>query len=342
MAPESEHNQYTFRDLFMDTIAVLIPCFNEAQTIAKVVHDFKTHLPEATIYVYDNNSRDDTALLAAKAGAIVRHEPRQGKGNVVRSMLRDIDARCYIMVDGDDTYPAEYARALCDPILRGECDMVIGDRLSSTYFTENKRPFHNSGNVIVRRFIRSLWNRQGGRDINDVMTGMRALSPLFAKAYPVMSPGFELETELTIFALENRFRIRSCPVPYRDRPEGSTSKLSTYRDGFKVLKTIFRMYRDYRPFKVFGIAACFLALLSLVLFVPVFGEYLVTGLVPRLPTLIVSGLSMSMAMLSFCAGLIMERIYLGQRQNLEILLNMLHMELKQHTSTAATDSLESV
>ena len=326
----------------MDTIAVLIPCFNEAQTIAKVVRDFKTHLPEATIYVYDNNSSDNTAALAAEAGAIVRHEPRQGKGNVVRSMLRDIDARCYIMFDGDDTYPAECARALCDPILKGECDMVIGDRLSSTYFTENKRPFHNSGNVIVRRFIRSLWHRQGGRDINDVMTGMRALSPLFAKAYPVMSPGFELETELTIFALENRFRIRSCPVPYRDRPEGSTSKLSTYRDGFKVLKTIFRMYRDYRPFKVFGIAACFLALLSLVLFVPVFGEYLVTGLVPRLPTLIVSGLSMSMAMLSFCAGLIMERIYLGQRQNLEILLNMLHMELKQHTSTAATDSLESV
>ena len=193
-----------------------------------------------------------------------------------------------------------------------------------------------------RLLVNGELERYIGRDINDVMTGMRALSPLFAKAYPVMSPGFELETELTIFALENRFRIHSCPVPYRDRPEGSTSKLSTYRDGFKVLKTIFRMYRDYRPFKVFGIAACFLALLSLVLFVPVFGEYLVTGLVPRLPTLIVSGLSMSMAMLSFCAGLIMERIYLGQRQNLEILLNMLHMELKQHTSTAATDSLESV
>ncbi len=313
----------------MDTIAVLIPCYNEALTIAKVVRDYQQCLPEATIYVYDNNSSDDTARLAAEAGAIVRKEPRQGKGNVVRSMLRDIDARCYLMVDGDDTYPAESARELCEPILKGECDMVIGDRLSSTYFTENKRPFHNSGNVLVRRFIRSLWSRQGGREINDVMTGMRALSPLFAKAFPVMSPGFELETELTIFALENSFRIQSVPVQYRDRPEGSTSKLSTYSDGFKVLKTIFRMYRDYRPFRVFGLAACLLALFSLVLFVPVLGEYLATGLVPRLPTLVVSGLSMSVAMLSFCAGLIMERIYLGQRQNLEIQLNTLHMALKK-------------
>ena len=313
----------------MDTIAVLIPCYNEALTIAKVVRDYKRCLPEATIYVYDNNSSDDTARLAAEAGAVVRKEPRQGKGNVVRSMLRDIDARCYLMVDGDDTYPAESAGELCEPILKGECDMVIGDRLSSTYFTENKRPFHNSGNVLVRRFIRSLWSRQGGRDINDVMTGMRALSPLFAKAFPVMSPGFELETELTIFALENSFRIQSVPIQYRDRPEGSTSKLSTYSDGFKVLKTIFRMYRDYRPFRVFGLAACLLALFSLVLFVPVLGEYLATGLVPRLPTLVVSGLSMSVAMLSFCAGLIMERIYLGQRQNLEIQLNTLHMALKK-------------
>ena len=314
----------------MDTIAVLIPCYNEALTIAKVVRDYKTHLPEAAIYVYDNNSSDDTARLAREAGAIVRHESRQGKGNVVRSMLRDIDAQCYLMVDGDDTYPAESARALCEPILKGECDMVIGDRLSSTYFTENKRPFHNSGNVIVRRFIRSLWSRHGGKEINDVMTGMRSMSPLFAKAFPVMSPGFELETELTIFALENSFRIRSVPILYRDRPEGSTSKLSTYRDGLKVLKTIFRMYRDYRPFRVFGLAACLLALFSLVLFIPVLSEYLATGLVPRLPTLVVSGLSMSVAMLSFCAGLIMERIYLGQRQNLEIQLNTLHMELKQY------------
>ena len=315
----------------MDTIAVLIPCYNEAQTIAKVINDYRTHLPEASIYVYDNNSSDNTLQIAAEAGAIVRREYRQGKGNVIRSMLRDIDAQCYLMIDGDDTYPAESARQLCEPILNGECDMVIGDRLSSTYFNENKRPFHNSGNLIVRKFIRSLWNRHGGRDINDVMTGMRTLSPLLAKAFPVMSPSFELETELTIFALENRFRIQSIPVQYRDRPEGSTSKLNTYRDGLKVLKTILKMYRDYRPFKVFGLAGCFFALFSLGLFLPIFWEYLATGLVPRLPSLVVSGLSMTVAMLSVCAGLIMERIYLSQRQNFEIQINMLHMEFKKNS-----------
>lgn len=317
----------------MDTIAVLIPCYNEAQTISKVIKDYRTHLPEASIYVYDNNSSDNTLQIAAEAGATVHREHRQGKGNVIRSMLRDIDAKCYLMIDGDDTYPAESARQLCQPILHGEYDMVIGDRLSSTYFTENKRLFHNSGNIIVRRFIRSLWHRHGGCDINDVMTGMRALSPLLAKAFPVMSPGFELETELTIFALENRFRIQSIPVQYRDRPEGSTSKLNTYRDGVKVLKTILKMYRDYRPFKVFGLAGCFFALVSLGLFLPVLGEYLATGLVPRLPSLVVSGLSMTVAMLSICAGLIMERIYLSQRQNLEIQINMIHIELKNNYQT---------
>lgn len=217
-------------------IAVLIPCYNEALTIGNVVRDYRQALPDADIYVYDNNSTDETARLAREAGAIVRPEPRQGKGNVVRSMFRDIEADCYLMVDGDDTYPASQAAALCAPVLEGRADMVIGDRLSSTYFTENKRPFHNSGNMLVRRCINMFWKR--GRQIEDVMTGMRAMSPLFVKSFPILSQGFEIETEMTIFSLANNFRIASMPIQYRDRPEGSVSKLNTFRDGFRVLKTI--------------------------------------------------------------------------------------------------------
>lgn len=217
-------------------IAVLIPCYNEALTIGKVVRDYRQALPDADIYVYDNNSTDETARLAREAGAIVRPEPRQGKGNVVRTMFRDIEADCYLMVDGDDTYPASQAAALCAPVLEGRADMVIGDRLSSTYFTENKRPFHNCGNMLVRRCINMFWKR--GRQIEDVMTGMRAMSPLFVKSFPILSQGFEIETEMTIFSLANNFRIASMPIQYRDRPEGSFSKLSTFRDGFRVLKTI--------------------------------------------------------------------------------------------------------
>lgn len=260
-------------------IAVLIPCYNEALTIGNVVRDYRQALPDADIYVYDNNSTDETARLAREAGAIVRPEPRQGKGNVVRTMFRDIEADCYLMVDGDDTYPASQAAALCAPVLEGRADMVIGDRLSSTYFTENKRPFHNCGNMLVRRCINMFWKR--GRQIEDVMTGMRAMSPLFVKSFPILSQGFEIETEMTIFSLANNFRIASMPIQYRDRPEGSFSKLSTFRDGFRVLKTIAVLFKDYRPLLVFWSVACLLALLSLGLFLPVLGEYMSSGLVPR-------------------------------------------------------------
>lgn len=253
-------------------IAVLIPCYNEALTIGNVVRDYRQALPDADIYVYDNNSTDETARLAREAGAIVRPEPRQGKGNVVRTMFRDIEADCYLMVDGDDTYPASQAAALCAPVLEGRADMVIGDRLSSTYFTENKRPFHNCGNMLVRRCINMFWKR--GRQIEDVMTGMRAMSPLFVKSFPILSQGFEIETEMTIFSLANNFRIASMPIQYRDRPEGSFSKLSTFRDGFRVLKTIAVLFKDYRPLLVFWSVACLLALLSLGLFLPVLGEYM--------------------------------------------------------------------
>ena len=234
-------------------IAVLIPCYNEALTIGNVVRDYRQALPDADIYVYDNNSTDETARLAREAGAIVRPEPRQGKGNVVRSMFRDIEADCYLMVDGDDTYPASQAAALCAPVLEGRADMVIGDRLSSTYFTENKRPFHNSGNMLVRRCINMFWKR--GQQIEDVMTGMRAMSPLFVKSFPILSQGFEIETEMTIFSLANNFRIASMPIQYRDRPEGSFSKLNTFRDGFRVLKTIAVLFKDYRPLLVGGLSA---------------------------------------------------------------------------------------
>ena len=233
----------------MDKIAILIPCYNEAQTIGKVVADFRAALPEATVYVYDNNSADDTAAIARSAGAVVRHESRQGKGNVIRAMFREINAECYLMVDGDDTYPAEDAHAMCDAVLQNGMDMVIGDRLSSTYFTENKRPFHNSGNVLVRQLV----NRFFRGNITDIMTGYRAFSYIFVKSFPVLSKGFEIETEMTIHALDKNFRLCSLPVGYRDRPQGSESKLNTFSDGFKVLMTILRLYKDYKPLPFFGL-----------------------------------------------------------------------------------------
>lgn len=310
-----------------DRIAVLIPCYNEALTIAKVVRDYRQALPEATIYVYDNNSSDETARLAREAGAVVRPEPRQGKGNVVRTMFRDIDADCYLMVDGDDTYPAAQAAALCAPVLEGRADMVIGDRLSSTYFTENKRPFHNSGNMLVRRCINMFW--QHGRKVEDVMTGMRAMSPLFVKSFPVLSKGFEIETEMTIFSLANNFRIESLPIQYRDRPEGSFSKLSTFRDGFRVLRTIAVLFKDYRPLLVFWLLACLLGLASLALFLPVLGEYVTSGLVPRFPSLIVSGFCMLAALLSFVSGLILDSQRKRARQAFEVQLNVLALLLRR-------------
>ena len=267
----------------MDRIAVLIPCYNEAKTVAKVVTDFKAVLPEAVIYVYDNNSTDGTAELAAAAGAVVRHEYRQGKGNVVRRMFREIDAECYIMTDGDDTYPAEFAPAMVDKVLHHQADMVVGDRLSSTYYQENKRPFHNFGNALVKKSINLLFRN----NIKDMMTGYRAFSYEFVKTFPVLSGGFEIETEMSIHAVDKNLHIENEVIEYRDRPEGSESKLNTYSDGLKVLMTIVRLFRQYKPLAFFSIVALVLFLVALILFIPIFVTYVRTGEVPRIPTLIV-------------------------------------------------------
>lgn len=311
----------------MPRIAVLIPCWNEALTIEKVVTDFHAVLPEADIYVYDNNSTDGTAEIAKRAGAIVFHEYRQGKGNVIRSMFRDIEADCYVMTDGDDTYPAEMAREMAELVLSGRADMVIGDRLSSTYFEENKRPFHNSGNVLVRRFINLFWGR-GREEIRDVMTGYRAFSPMFVKTFPILSEGFEIETEMTIHALDKNLLLMQVPVSYRDRPAGSVSKLHTFRDGARVLKTIFMLYKDYRPLRFFLAAALVLTLISLLLFLPVFHEYLATGLVPKMPTLVTSGFFMVAAVISTGIGLVLDTEVKNARKNLEIQMNMIRMLMK--------------
>ncbi|WP_093729138.1 glycosyltransferase family 2 protein [Succiniclasticum ruminis] len=308
-------------------IAVLVPCYNEEQTIYEVVSAFKRVLSDAIVYVYDNNSTDQTAVIAKQAGAIVRHEYRQGKGNVVRSMFRDIKADCYVMVDGDNTYPADVVKEMCRLILEGKADMVIGDRLSSTYFSENKRRFHNFGNDMVRRVINFLWKPK--EPIFDVMTGLRVFSPLFVKSFPVLSQGFEVETEMTIHALDNNLLIRSIPVMYRDRPEGSQSKLKTYSDGAKVLLTIFNLFRDYKPLKFFGTLAVLLATVSLILFLPVFSEFLHTGLVPRFPTLIVSVVMMLAAFLSVVCGLILDTNAKNNRKNFEIQMNILKLLLKK-------------
>lgn len=301
----------------MSKIAVLIPCYNESKTIAKVVSDYKAALPEADIYVYDNNSTDGTGEIAKNAGAIVRHEWRQGKGNVIRSMFREIDADCYLMIDGDDTYPADNAREMCNLVLEKGVDMVIGDRLSSTYFQENKRPFHNLGNKIVRKGVNLIFNSR----VTDIMTGYRAFSKLFVKHFPVLSKGFEIETEMTIHALDKNFLIEQIPVTYRDRPDGSASKLNTYTDGFKVIMTVFKLFRDYKPFLFFSLMASALAFIALIMFIPVFIEYLHTGLVPRFPTLIVSGFLIMLAMLLWIGGLILEVVVKKHRQLYELLLN---------------------
>ena len=297
----------------MDKIAVLIPCYNEEKTIEKVVADARRELPEAVIYVYDNNSTDKTAELAAKAGTVVRHEYMQGKGNVIRRMFREIDAECYIMVDGDDTYPMEFAREMADKVLKYNSDMVVGDRLSSTYFEENKRPFHNMGNTLVRASI----NRLFGCKIKDIMTGYRAFSYGFVKTFPILSKGFEIETEMTIHAVYNHMQIDNVIVEYRDRPEGSESKLNTYSDGFKVLFTIFKLYRDYKPFGFFSILALILGILAVIFFIPVLAEYVKTGLVLKFPTLIVCGFVGLAAIQSFFAGLILSNMAMKNRRDFE-------------------------
>ena len=297
-------------------IAVLLPCYNEASTIAKVVTDFRVALPEADIYVYDNNSTDGTAQVAQQAGAIVRHEPVQGKGNVIRRMFREVEADCYLMADGDDTYPAEQARQMVSPILEEHVDMVIGDRLSSTYFEQNKRPFHNGGNRVVRWLIRRFWHT----DIHDIMTGYRAFSRTFVKNFPVMSGNFEIETEMTIHALDRRFLLREVPVAYRDRPQGSVSKLNTFSDGISVLKTIVLLYKEYRPLRFFSWLAAFLTLAGVLLLIPVLVEYFHTGLVPRFPTLIVSMFLLLAALLSLFTGLCLDVIVTKDRKNYELRL----------------------
>ena len=303
-----------------DQIAVLIPCYNEAKTIRKVVEDWKKELPEAAIYVYDNNSSDGTDMIAREAGAIVRYERQQGKGNVVRRMFQDIDALCYIMIDGDDTYPAEYGREMVNEVLENRVDMVIGDRLSSTYFQENKRPFHNFGNSLNSMF---------GADVKDIMTGYRAFSYRFVKTFPVLSKGFEIETEMTIHAVDKSMYVKNTVITYRDRPEGSESKLNTFQDGFKVLRTIIRMLRNYRPLRFFGFMSLFMMLLALMLFVPVFGEYLATGLVPRIPTLIVSGFLVIAALISLFSGLILHMIAQKDKRDFEFHIYMAENERKR-------------
>ena len=305
----------------MDKVAVLIPCYNEELTIGKVVKDFKTHLPEAVIYVYDNNSTDKTADIAKEHGAIVRYERKQGKGNVMRSMFRDIDAECYILVDGDDTYPAEAAPELIFAVTEnGGGDLVIGDRLSSTYFTENKRLFHNSGNVLVKNLINKFFKS----NIKDIMTGYRGFSYEFVKTFPVLSQGFEIETEMTIHALDKNFSIKSIPIQYRDRPEGSQSKLNTYKDGFKVIMMIFNLYRLYKPFQFFSLFALLFLILSVVFFIPVFIDYTKTGIVPKFPSLIVSTALFVVSALSFSASLILDSVRKNGRQQFEIFLNMVN------------------
>ena len=300
----------------MDKIAVLIPCYNEGKTVTKVVTDWKEALPEATIYVYDNNSSDDTAILAEKAGAVVRHEYQQGKGNVIRRMFREIDAEAYLMVDGDDTYPAEFGRDMVDKVLNRNADMVVGDRLSSTYFTENKRPFHNFGNSLVRKAINLLFKN----DIKDIMTGYRAFSYNFVKTFPVLSKGFEIETEMSIHAVDKNMRVENVVIEYRDRPEGSESKLNTYSDGMKVLRTIARLYRSYKPLGFFSAFALLLAVISTIFIIPVIVTYAHTGLVPNVPTLIVCGFVYLTAIIAFFAGLILSSIVHQERQNFEIRL----------------------
>lgn len=302
----------------MEKTAVLIPCFNENQTIKKVVSDWKKALPDATVYVYDNNSTDNSDEIAREAGAVVRYERMQGKGNVIRRMFREIHAECYIIVDADDTYPADAGQILVNEVLCNRADMVIGDRLSSTYFAENKRPFHNMGNAITRAFI----NRMFKTEIKDVMTGFRAFSYRFVKTFPVLSKGFEIETEMTIHAVDKNMCIKNCVIDYRDRPEGSESKLHTVSDGIKVFRTILRLYRDYRPLRFFGLLALLEMIVAIAFFIPVFADYLSTGLVQRFPTLIVCGFVVIAALLSFTAGMILETLNHKDRQAFEFRLQV--------------------
>lgn len=312
----------------MDKIAVLIPCYNESKTIEKVVKDFAAELPEAVIYVYDNNSTDHTDEIARQAGAVVHYEYQQGKGNVIRRMFAEIDAQCYVMVDGDDTYPATQVKEMVDKVLNKKADMVVGDRLSSTYFEENKRPFHNFGNSIVRGSINTLFKN----DIKDIMTGYRAFSYRFVKTFPVLSKGFEIETEMSIHAIDKNMYVENVVIDYRDRPEGSESKLNTYSDGFKVIKTIIRLFRTYRPMAFFGVISAILFVLAAAFFIPIVVTFVKTGLVPNFPTLIVCGFAVMAAIQSLFSGLILKTIYQKNRQDFEMDLYRATREEKEALS----------
>ena len=308
----------------MDKIAVLVPCYNEGKTIAKVVGDFKKYLPDATIYVYDNNSTDNTVEQATAAGAVVRYEYSQGKGNVIRKMFRDVDAQCYLMVDGDNTYPAENAPEMVEQVFKYYADMVVGDRLSSTYFTENKRPFHNFGNRLVRYTINHLFKS----NIRDIMTGYRAFSYQFVKSFPVLSQGFEIETEMSIHAVDKNMYVRNVLVNYRDRPEGSESKLNTYSDGFKVLCTIIRLFKNYKPLSFFSAIGAVLLLISLLFFIPIFTTYLAEGIVGKIPTLICCCFIALAALLACFTGLQLSTIHQKNKQDFEYQLQRIAHEYK--------------
>lgn len=306
----------------MDKIAVLIPCYNEEKTIAKVIADVRAALPEASIYVYNNNSTDKTEEIAREAGAIVRNEYKQGKGNVIRRMFREIDALCYLMIDGDDTYPLDCANEMVDKVLHYHSDMVVGDRLSSTYFTENKRPFHNFGNSLMRFGINSLFHS----DIKDIMTGYRAFSYEFVKTFPVFSTGFEIETEMTIHAVNYGMQVENVVVEYRDRPAGSVSKLNTYSDGMRVIHKMLQLYKNYKPLRFFGALCLLLVLVALCFMIPVLAEYLRTGLVPRFPTLIASGFVVLAGIQSFFAGMILDVLAAKDRRDFEYRLAKISVE----------------
>ena len=310
----------------MKKVAVLIPCYNEAQTIGKEVEDYRNALPEADIYVYDNNSTDGTAKIAREAGAIVRMERKQGKGNVIRTMFREIEADCYLMIDGDDTYPASDAKKMIAKVLDEGYEMVIGDRLSSTYFTENKRRFHNTGNILVRKLVNNFFKG----NVTDIMTGYRAFSRIFVKSFPVLSKGFEIETEMTIHALDKNFSITSVPVGYRDRPQGSVSKLNTLSDGFKVLLTIARLFKDYKPFAFFGSLSIVMMAIAFILLFPIIGEYQRSGMVPRLPTFIAACFMALFSLQTFVCGLILDTEGKKSRQSFEIQMNMLQKQVDKH------------
>ena len=305
----------------MDKIAVLVPCFNEAKTIEKVIKDWQKALPKAKIYVYDNNSSDHSDKIAKNAGATVRYARQQGKGNVIRQMFREINAECYVMIDGDDTYPADSAQQLVDAVLKDGADMVVGDRLSSTYFNENKRPFHGIGNTMVRWAINTFFRG----DIKDIMTGCRAFSYKFVKTFPVLSQGFEVETEMSVWAIDKNLFIKNIPINYKDRPKGSESKLNTYSDGFKVIMTIIRLFRTYKPMAFFGIISILLVLVATLFLIPVLMEYAKTGLVPNFPTLIVCGFVYLAAIQSFFAGLILKTLRQKDKQDFEQQLKNIYL-----------------